>query len=407
MWIFDLKQHFLSSLFTFRSYFDWLPAELVSIIMLFLVAVVAFYASKLIFLILLHFLGSREGTVSRKIILSMRRPVRMMVVLAALLSALPAASGFTWATTQILQKFLLFVGILLIGYAAIVAFRFATEAYLQRVTARDYSDDIMIRTHQTQIRVLRRMIEILFGFITVGSALMTFDSVRQYGVSLFASAGAASLIVGLSARGLLTNLLAGVQIAITQPIRMEDLIIINGDWAWVEEITSTYVVLRVWDWRRHIVPISYFLENRFENWTHNSAAIIGVVFLYLDYAAPIDKIRTSLSEIVKTCPLWDGKVFDCQVADCDAHTIKVRILASARNALQSWDLRCDIREKIIARIREECPEALPRSRFAMVSAQMGEEAMLSSDVISPRIDRPPPGSYSGPGSIMPGRDVMK
>ncbi|BAT19449.1 mechanosensitive ion channel family protein [Asaia bogorensis] len=396
-----MKQQFLSSLFALRAYFDWLPAQLVSILMLVVLATVAFYASKLVSVIILRIFGHREEAVLRKIILAMRRPVRVMVVLAVLLSALPAASGFTWETTQLLQKLLLFIGILMVGYAAIVAFRIMTEAYLQKITARDHVDDIMIRTHQTQIRVLRRLTEILVGIVTVATALMTFDSVRQYGVSLFASAGAASLIVGLSARGLLTNLLAGVQIAITQPIRMEDLIIINGDWAWVEEITSTYVVLRVWDWRRHIVPISYFLENRFENWTHNSAAIIGVVFLYVDYEAPIETIRGFLAEIIKTCPLWDGKVFDCQVADCDAQTLKIRIIASARNALQSWDLRCDIREKIILRMRAECPEALPRSRFAMVPPRPGEEAWPSADAISPPIDRPPSGSYMGPGSVTP------
>ncbi|AOX18188.1 mechanosensitive ion channel family protein [Kozakia baliensis] len=396
-----MKQQFLSSLFAFRAYFDWLPPQVVSVLMLVLLAVVTFYLSKLISTALLRIPGKGSGAVIRNIVIAMRKPVRVMLVLIMLESALPAASGFSYETTQVLAKIFLFVGILMIGYAAIVAFRIMTEAYLNRISARDQTDDIMIRTHQTQIRVLKRLIEILVGIVTVASALMIFEPVRQYGVSLFASAGAASLIVGLSARGLLTNLIAGVQIAITQPIRMEDLIIINGDWAWVEEITSTYVVLRVWDWRRHIVPISYFLENRFENWTHNSAAIIGVVFLYLDYEAPMGKIRGYLNEIIKTCPLWDGKVFDCQVADCNAQVMTIRIIASARNALQSWDLRCDIREKIIERMRAECPEALPRSRFAMVPPKPGEEAWPHFDTISPPIDRPPAGSYMGPGSDAP------
>nr|WP_228518373.1 MULTISPECIES: mechanosensitive ion channel domain-containing protein [unclassified Gluconobacter] len=371
--------------------------------MLVVVGVLAFYCGNLVTTQLLRIPGSRKAALIRRIVSSLRRPTRLMVALLAMLSALPAATGFTAAQEDDLQLFFLFLLILTFGFSAIMVFRIMTEVYLNRLAAREETDDIMIRSHQTQIRVLRRLTEILVGIVTVASALMLFPSVKQYGLSLFASAGAASLIVGLSARGLLTNLIAGVQIALTQPIRMEDLIIINGDWCWVEEINATYVVLRVWDWRRHIVPISYFLENQFENWTHNSAAIIGVVFLWVDYQAPMDKIREMLNEIVRGCPLWDGRVFDVQVADCDAHVMSIRIIASARTALQSWDLRCDIREKIIARIRDECPEALPRSRFSMMPPAAG--AQEPWERMAPPISRPPPGSYMGPG-MGPGSSSM-
>lgn len=392
-----MTQHFVSTLFAVRSYFTWLPAPVVSVLMLAVVGILAFYCGNFVTSLTLRIPGSRSAALIRKIVAALRRPTRIMVALLAMLGALPAATGFSYETEQDLKLFFLFLLILTFGFSAIIVFRIMTEAYLNRLSSREQTDDIMIRTHQTQIRVLRRLTEIMVGIVTVASALMLFPSVKQYGVSLFASAGAASLIVGLSARGLLTNLIAGVQIAVTQPIRMEDLVIINGDWCWVEEINATYVVLRVWDWRRHIVPISYFLENQFENWTHNSAAIIGVVFLWLDYEAPMDKVREMLNEIIRTCPLWNGKVFDVQVADCNAQVMSIRIIASARNALQSWDLRCDIREKIIARIREECPEALPRARFAMMPPRPGEDAW-PSELLSPKIDRPPPGSYMGPGT---------
>ncbi|GBR42726.1 mechanosensitive ion channel family protein [Gluconobacter roseus] len=398
-----MTQHFVSTLFAIRSYFTWLPAPVVSVLMLVVVGVLAFYCGNLVTTQLLRIPGSRKAALIRRIVSSLRRPTRLMVALLAMLSALPAATGFTAAQEDDLQLFFLFLLILTFGFSAIMVFRIMTEVYLNRLAAREETDDIMIRSHQTQIRVLRRLTEILVGIVTVASALMLFPSVKQYGLSLFASAGAASLIVGLSARGLLTNLIAGVQIALTQPIRMEDLIIINGDWCWVEEINATYVVLRVWDWRRHIVPISYFLENQFENWTHNSAAIIGVVFLWVDYQAPMDKIREMLNEIVRGCPLWDGRVFDVQVADCDAHVMSIRIIASARTALQSWDLRCDIREKIIARIRDECPEALPRSRFSMMPPATG--AQEPWERMAPPISRPPPGSYMGPG-MGPGSSSM-
>ncbi|MEN3165982.1 mechanosensitive ion channel family protein [Gluconobacter sp. OJB] len=390
-----MTQHFVSILFAIRSYFTWLPASVVSVLMLVVVGVLAFYCGNLVTKQLLRIPGSRKAALIRRIVSSLRRPTRLMVALLAMLFSLPAATGFTAAQEDNFQLFLLFLLILTFGFSAIMVFRIMTEVYLNRLASREQTDDIMIRSHQTQIRVLRRLTEILVGIVTVASALMLFPSVKQYGLSLFASAGAASLIVGLSARGLLTNLIAGVQIALTQPIRMEDLIIINGDWCWVEEINATYVVLRVWDWRRHIVPISYFLENQFENWTHNSAAIIGVVFLWVDYQAPMDKIREMLNEIVRGCLLWDGRVFDVQVADCDAHVMSIRIIASARTALQSWDLRCDIREKIIARIRDECPEALPRSRFSMMPPGAGGQEPWER--MAPPIGRPPPGSYMGPG----------
>lgn len=396
-----MTQHFVSTLFAIRSYFTWLPAPVVSVLMLAVVGFLGFYCGNVVTSLALRMPGTRSAALIRTIVAALRRPTRAMVMLIAMRAALPAATGFSFESEENIKLFLMFVLILTFGFSAIIVFRIMTEAYLNKLSTREQSDDIMIRTHQTQIRVLRRLIEILVGIVTVASALMLFPSVKQYGISLFASAGAASLVVGLSARGLLTNLIAGVQIAITQPIRMEDLIIINGDWCWVEEINATYVVLRVWDWRRYIVPISYFLENKFENWTHNSAAIIGVVFLWLDYEAPMDKIRQMLGEIIKTCPLWDGKVFDAQVADCNGQVMSIRIIASARNALQSWDLRCDIREKIIARMREECPEALPRTRFAMVPPAPGMDAWPSADMISPPIQRPPPGSYMGPGSPTP------
>lgn len=395
-----MSQHFTSILFELSNMLSWLPPSLVSIMMLVFAGAAAFSFGSGAISLILRIPGTKSVAMIRTIVAATKRPSRVIAMLFAMLAALPAASGFSYETEQNIQLFLFFLLILVIGFSVIIVFRMMTEAYLNRLTRREYADDIMIRAHQTQIKVLRRLGEIIVGVITVGSALMLFPSVKQYGVSLFASAGAASLIVGLSARGLLTNLIAGVQIAITQPIRMEDLVIINGDWCWVEEITATYVVLRVWDWRRHIVPISYFLENRFENWTHNSAAITGVVFLWLDFEAPMDEIREMLREIVRGCPLWDGKVFDAQVADCNHQAMSIRIIASARNAMQSWDLRCDIREKAIARIRAEYPQALPRGRLSFVSPETGLPLDMSDpdNALSPPIHRPPLGSYMGPGS---------
>src|SRR5579863_2728245 len=161
---------------------------------------------------------------------------------------------------------------------------------------------------------------------------MTLPAVRQYGVSLFASAGAAGIVVGLAARPVLSNLLAGIQIAMTQPIRVEDSVVVEGEWGWIETITSTYVVIRIWDLRRLIVPLSYFIEKPFQNWTYQTANLIGAVILHVDYTAPIDRLRAKLEEIVHGSELWDGNVASLQVTDSTQSTLELRALVSARNA---------------------------------------------------------------------------
>ena len=187
----------------------------------------------------------------------------------------------------------------------------------------------------------------------------------QYGVSLFASAGAAGLIVGLAARPVLSNLLAGIQIAMTQPIRVEDVVIVEGEWGRIEAVTSTYVVIRIWDLRRLIVPLSYFIEKPFQNWTYQTADLIGSVFLHVDYTVPVDRVRQELNAIVKSSAKWDRKVAVLQVTDTPAGMVELRALVSARNSGDAWDLRCEVREKLIAFLQREYPDALPRQRVAV------------------------------------------
>jgi small-conductance mechanosensitive channel len=191
---------------------------------------------------------------------------------------------------------------------------------------------------------------------------MIFPAVRSFGVSLFASAGVAGLVLGFAARPILTNLIAGMQIALTQPIRIDDVLIVEGEWGWVEEITTTYVVIRIWDQRRLIVPLSHFIEKPFENWTRESAAILGVVLWHLDYRAPIAEMRKKLEELLYANKLWDGKVANLQIVDSGVSTITVRALMSARNSPTAWDLRCEIREQMLEWLRAEYPDALPRVR---------------------------------------------
>ena len=287
-------------------------------------------------------------------------PSRLALVVLALWAALPSTS-FSPAVSGSIGQALLASFIVLLGWSAMRALDVAATLYLRRFRL-DGDDNLLARKHVTQVRVLKRAGEVLIGLVTVAAALMTFASVRAYGVSLFASAGAASLVAGLAARPLLTNLIAGVQIAITQPIRLEDAVIVEGEWGWVEEITSTYVVVRLWDWRRMVLPLSYFLEKPFQNWTRETSSLIGSVFLYVDYSVPVEAVRQALVEIARASPLWDGKVVMLQVSDAKEWSVELRALVSARNAPQTWDLRCEVREKLVAFLQREYPHALPTAR---------------------------------------------
>lgn len=258
------------------------------------------------------------------------------------------------------QGFLILV-IILAGMATQTVLHIWLTVYLRRFKL-DAEDNLLARKHVTQMRILRRILNTLIVVIVISSILMTFPNVRQYGVSLLASAGAAGIVAGLALQPFLKNLFAGIQLAITQPIRIEDALLVEGEWGNVEEITSTYVVVRIWDLRRLVLPLSYFIEQPFQNWTREQAQLIGSIILYLDYRAPIDAIRAEVEKIAKATPLWDKQVLVVQVTDTTATTIVVRILASAKNSSTAWDLRCHIREKVITFLQDAHPEALPRTR---------------------------------------------
>lgn len=214
--------------------------------------------------------------------------------------------------------------------------------------------------------MLSRTLDVVLVLLTLGAALMTFPAVRQYGLSLFASAGIAGIIAGLAAR----NLMAGVQLAMTQPIRLYDGVTVENEYGTVEEITSTYVVVKLWDLRRLIVPLTYFIEKPFQNWTR---------VLYVDYAAPVDVIRAKFSEILKQSDKWEGRIAALRVTDFKEGTMELRCLMSARTA--SFDLRCVVREKLIAFLQKEHPEALPHSRQISLKEARGgtEDAALAGE----------------------------
>jgi small-conductance mechanosensitive channel len=226
-------------------------------------------------------------------------------------------------------------------------------------------DNLRARKVQTQVHVLHRIVAAVIVIVALSIMLVTFPSIREIGTSLLASAGLAGLVVGLAARPTLANLLAGLQIALTEPIRLDDVVIVEGEWGKVEEITTTYVVVRIWDLRRLIVPLSQFIEKPFQNWTRQTADLLGTVFVYTDYSVSVDAVRQKLLEILQLSGSWDGKVWGLQVTNATDHTMELRALMSAPDSSRAWDLRCHVREKLIEYLQNRYPQSLPQTRVRL------------------------------------------
>jgi len=240
----------------------------------------------------------------------------------------------------------------------------------------DITQDVNLaqRKFVTQVRFTRRLLVSVILLVSASLLLISFQGSRKVGLSVLTSAGVVSVLIGFAAQKTLANLMAGVQIAFNQQIRLNDVVVVEKEWGRVEEINLTTVIVRLWDRRRLILPITYFVEQPFENWTRNDAAIIGTVLLYLDYRVPVDKIRLKAQELAEADPLWNGEVFAVQVTDTQPACIVVRLLVSARNAPDAFDLRCHLREQIIAFIRDNYPEGLPQTRLMLAEELRQREA---------------------------------
>lgn len=261
------------------------------------------------------------------------------------------------------------VSLVLIGVVAFIFLQFVdliATLVLQRHQI-DVTDNRQARAIHTQVMVLKKIAGVIIALFAVASMLMVFESVRQFGTAIIASAGIAGIIVGFAAQKSIATLLAGFQIALTQPIRIDDVVIVENEWGRIEEITLTYVVVRIWDLRRLVLPITYFIETPFQNWTRTSADILGTVFIHVDYSVPLDRLRAELTRILEASPLWDRKVNVLQVTDARERTLEVRALASARDASSAWDLRCEIREKLIAYLQQNHPASLPHLRASLAT----------------------------------------
>lgn len=292
---------------------------------------------------------------------SARRPAAYVLPLLALQFVLRAApddlSGIGLA-----RQFTTIVLIAAVTWLVVRIVQSCGDAVILSRPIENISDNLMARRIQTQTKVVTRMVTGMVVLIGVSLALMTIPDVRQIGTSLLASAGVAGIAAGLAARPVLGNLIAGLQIAFSQPIRLDDVVIVEGEWGRIEEITSTYVVVRIWDERRLVVPLQYWIEKPFQNWTRSSAQLLGTVFLWVDYRMPIQPIRDALKRVCEGSPLWDGRVCLVQVTDFSEKSMQLRCLVSTADSGKGWDLRCLVREELMSMMQKDYPEYLPRLR---------------------------------------------
>jgi small-conductance mechanosensitive channel len=322
--------------------------------------VLALIGHAVLFRILDKVVKRTASAVQAAVIRHTRGPTRAGFLLVALLLVLPLmplaprlSASAEHAVTLVLIGALAWLGVAL------------TQLLDGPVPADDGAglrDDPTARRFQTRVRLIRRIAFLVIGLVTVGVTLMTFPGVRHLGTSLLASAGLVGLLAGMAARPVLTNVLAGVQIALSQPMRIEDVVVVEGEWGWIEEIYMTYVVVRIWDLRRLVVPLSYFIEHPFQNWTRRTTNLLATVFLYADYTVPVEEVRRELHEILLASGMWDGKVWGLQVTDATEHSVQLRALMSAQDAANAWNLRCYAREQLIACLRSRYPRSLPRTR---------------------------------------------
>jgi small-conductance mechanosensitive channel len=360
----DVTQNLQSKLANLNGLRSYAPAWVVSLIILIVALAAALAVHTVILAVTRRVLGGRPYL--RTILEATKEPTRLAFLIAAIAIALPTAPVDS-DTEVILGKILVLATIGLIGWIALTVLQIAANLYLLRWRL-DVEDNLLARKHTTQVRILVRALDTVIVLMTIGFALTTFDSVRQFGVSLFASAGVAGVVFGLAAQPVLSNLIAGVQLAVTQPIRLEDAVTVQNEYGWIEEINATYVVIRLWDLRRMIVPLNFFIQQPFYNWTRRGAANLGSVLLYLDYTAPIDRIREKAIAVVTDAKVA-GTVVSVQVTNTSAQAIEVRVLLKANNALNTADLCAEVREKLIGFLQREVPNALPRQRNELFEAQ--------------------------------------
>jgi small-conductance mechanosensitive channel len=361
----SLTQYIQSLVDTMADFLSLAPARVSSLVILVTLVAAAWVLHAIIIAILRHLSNGRRPYL-RSIVEQTKNPALLALLLVALAIALQTAPLTDAAKTLIVRSLALGT-ICLIGWIALAAANISVNLYLQRYRI-DIEDNLLARKHVTQVRVLMRVLDTIIVLVTIGFALMTFDAVRQFGVSLFASAGVASIVFGLAAQPVLSNLIAGVQLAVTQPIRLEDAVTVQNEYGWIEEINATYVVIRLWDLRRLIVPLNFFIQQPFYNWTRQAANVISSALVYLDYTAPIDLIRQKAIELVAQSGRPNTEVANVQITNLRPDCIELRALVRSDTAGKASDACAELREQLVGFLQREHPEALPRQRSQTMAA---------------------------------------
>ncbi len=344
----------------------WLAAYVIGAL------VVALVVHYLLFKILTRISKKTETGLDESLATHFREPARWIMIFVALRLVMPLfVTELAEVSPGLIELFQHLFGlavIFLVSWLLIRSTYVLSDFVIRRfdVAAKD---NLRARKIHTQLNVLRRIVIFIVIVIAFGTMLMTFERVRQLGTSILASAGIAGIVVGLAAQKTIGTFIAGLQIAFTQPIRVDDVVIVEGEWGRIEEITLTYVVVKIWDLRRLVVPITYFIEKPFQNWTRVTADLLGTVFLYVDYTVPVDAVRKQLQKILKESESWGGKVCGVQVTNTTDRTVELRALMSAADASAAWNLRCEVREKLIAFIRQKYPDALPKVRAELEKSE--------------------------------------
>lgn len=326
---------------------------------------------------------TRFSTVLTAVVQACDRPAQIALPLLAVLLVWQASPTHLpgWDGVRHLSGVLFIIAM---TWLAMRAARGVADGVI-RLHPANVADNLQARRVHTQARVLSRTAQFILLMAGVSMVLMTFPGARQVGASLLASAGVVGLVAGIAAKSVFSNLIAGLQIALAQPIRIDDVLVVRGEWGRVEEITGTYVVLRIWDERRLIIPLQWLIENPFENWTRTGSEILGTVFLWVDYGIPVDPLREEARRLCEAAPEWDGRVCKVQVTDCNERAMQLRVLVSARSSGEAWDLRCKVREGLIEYVRRRHPQHLPRLRaeFAVTGDPLPAPEALVGRAVSP------------------------
>ena len=357
--------------------FSFLRSEwLYGIALLVLIAVLANYAHRFLF----KYLRKQQSTIRGRFGLQkhLARPTRAVLLAIGLRIALSFMSKIPAGILDGLDQLAECLLVLSVGWFAVGGIAVFEAVFLSRYDT-SAADNLLARRVHTQIQFFRRILIAIVILLDAGALLWTLHDVRlwKFGTGLLASAGLVSLVMAAAAKSTASNLIAGLQIALSEPIRIDDVVVIQNEWGRIEEITSTYVAVKIWDERRLVVPLSYFIEQPFENWTRNTSRLLGTTFLYVNYSVPIEPLREELRRIVSGSQLWDGRVCGLQVTNLTDHSVELRCLMSASDSSRMFDLRCLVREKMLAFLADYYPHALPALRVAVQQDQ--QSAMTPSE----------------------------